>query len=880
MFNYDVKFITSDDTLYLKSGDFKSFKYDSKKRLEETVYDAAKRNYCERRGGYWRIPKSSQLRQLESTLRDRSIIACEWVNELLATLVFSSGVIAYISIKPNTLDVTQILFDRYCVGKLSGQIVTGVALSKTHLLFTHAERTATLFTFGKNLDSGMHPCRLSDKDPHVQTLELGGARRVERRVSWSSDNSGLKVLLWSAANPEPAPWSPVLEDLANLHLYHIHGQQVSLIAYHQLENEVLCAELSQKNDNVVHIVEQTASNKNGITLEWQCYDISHPEERVTHLSTMRDRWIRASLPGPVRVARRSACGRRLLAACIDGTLHIVHHSSGLTHSVRAGFIPTDVRWAGELLIAVEETGRLQCFDRALSLLHHHTKCLDLLSHFRDTKRMQILETREMKGGPLMLALFSGGPLTLLRIKHPRLLTTWIRADRTSNAVALLRAMDWEEEGLECLRGMNELVHGALRKTNDSSESQSMNGEAAAQAALGAFLAPSIPLGSSAQRFAPPVHDLARKFFHHLLRRGRIEKAMSLAVDLAAWDLFADARWAAQRLGLAQLAQEASRAARHYARSQATESECSDSCSQCSSRTCSESEEELNNYSGAGKTSPPPLPRVPLPPDPTILSVPITQNESKSTMSIRPNLHQYIERDNTIWHTGLRDDTCIDSKVNDGQFKPIKNLQSIKWQSVDNMLLDYRKPLSNSSASDTLPRPLVVETIPRIQEEKFNTHLKHIYQTDMLEPVPTSAYHFHNSTNSNINERIYRHDSTWSIKPLEKNKVKFSDTVTVAVVSEPPSSPDTALELADSLPLCAPNKYLAAFAPAPPKLKPVTLTKLPAANKMSTLTKFPAVTKPSAGSNAPVASLPLAQTPPAEIPAPRAPKIKVVHFGMV
>lgn len=47
------------------------------------------------------------------------------MNDLLATLVFSSGAIAYISINPETLDVTQILFDRYCVGKLSGQTVTG-----------------------------------------------------------------------------------------------------------------------------------------------------------------------------------------------------------------------------------------------------------------------------------------------------------------------------------------------------------------------------------------------------------------------------------------------------------------------------------------------------------------------------------------------------------------------------------------------------------------------------------------------------------------------------------------------------------------------------------------------------------------------------------
>ncbi|XP_013142446.1 PREDICTED: WD repeat-containing and planar cell polarity effector protein fritz [Papilio polytes] len=649
MFSYNVKFITSEETLFLKSGDFKSFKYETRKRLDENIYDAGKRSYCERRGGYWRIPKSSQLRQLESTLKDRNIVECIWVNDLLATLVFSSGAIAYISINPETLDVTQILFDRYCVGKLSGQTVTGVAFSKTHLLFTHAERTATLLTFGKSIEDSSHPCRLSDRDPHIQVLELGGARGAERRVSWCCDGSGMKVLLWSAASAEPAPWSPVLEDLANLHLYYINGQQVSLIAFHQLENEVLCAELSQKNDNVVHIVEQTACNK---------VNILHDLEKK-----------------------------------------IVCKYFFLKSDCETFQIPTDVRWAGELVVAVEEAGRLQCFDRALSLLHHHTKCLDLVSHFRDTRGMQVIATRDMKTGPLILALFAGGPLTLLHITHPRLLTAWMRADRTSNAISLLRAMDWEEEGVDS--------------------------------------------------------------------------------------------------------------------------------------------------------------------QPTILPVPITQNEPTSTHSIRPNLHQYLERDNTIWNTELRDDTCLDRKMYEEQFKPIKN-QTVKWQSVDT-LMNYRKPISNSD----IQRSHIFDAIPRVQDDKI--HFKHVYQTDLREAIPTT-YRYQSNISTNANGRLYRHDSTWSGKPLEKNKVKFSDTVTVAVVSEPPSSPDTAHELADSLPLCAPHKYLAAFAPAPVVPKPPP--KLPT-NKL-TISKVPTIAKS-------IATSPISPSPtqsPAENPVPQPPKIKVVHFGMV
>ena len=53
-------------------------------------------------------------------------------------------------------------------------------------------------------------------------------------------------------------------------------------------------------------------------------------------------------------------------------------------------------------------------------------------------------------------------------------------------------------------------------------------------------------------------------FERPCRRGRIEKALSLAVDLSAWDLFCDARWAAERRALTALATEAASLALHYA----------------------------------------------------------------------------------------------------------------------------------------------------------------------------------------------------------------------------------------------------------------------------------------------------------------------------
>ncbi|OWR45843.1 WD repeat-containing protein C2orf86, partial [Danaus plexippus plexippus] len=311
------------------------------------------------------------------------------MNDNCITLMFSSGVIAYITVKSSTLDITHILFDRYCVGRLSGSTVTGVAFCKTLLFLTHTDKTATLITFGKCVDNNT-PCQISDRDPHLQSIELGGSgRRTERHVSWC-ESDHVRLLVWGAAVAEPAPWSPIIEDHANLHLYQVTSQQFTLLAYHQIENEVLLAELSHRCDNIIHIVDQTACHKSGVTLSWVRYDLP-PSPRAVKLSSLRDRVSgvsdvsgasavsRASLPAPARVARRSPCDARLVVACIDASIHILH-TTGLTHTVRAGFIATDVRWAGELIVATEEAGRLQCFDRALTLLHHHTKCLDLTAY--------------------------------------------------------------------------------------------------------------------------------------------------------------------------------------------------------------------------------------------------------------------------------------------------------------------------------------------------------------------------------------------------------------------------------------------------------------------------------------------------------------------
>lgn len=189
-----------------------------------------------------------------------------------------------------------------------------------------------------------------------------------------------------------------------------------------------------------------------------------------------------------------------------------------------------------------------------------------------------------------------------------------------------------------------------------------------------------------------------------------------------------------------------------------ESECSDSCSDCSSHSYTNSDAETSASSDIAKTKPPPLPRVSLPP--TLLPVPVSQPEPTSTNSIRPNLHQYLERDNTIWNTDTQQTTYK------SELKPILT-QNVKWH--ENGLPYKMKSDQNKT---------VIDIMPRSHDNLNSAQYKHVFQTELSEDLPNTLYRYQNNYPK---DRGYGYDGS-DRQRTEKNKVKFSDTVTINVVS--------------------------------------------------------------------------------------------------
>lgn len=58
-------------------------------------------------------------------------------------------------------------------------------------------------------------------------------------------------------------------------------------------------------------------------------------------------------------------------------------------------------------------------------------------------------------------------------------------------------------------------------------------------------------------YSEQIHDLTRKFFHHLLRHNQLAKSFQLAVDINDYDLFMDLYHSASRMGLTDLAEASS-----------------------------------------------------------------------------------------------------------------------------------------------------------------------------------------------------------------------------------------------------------------------------------------------------------------------------------
>lgn len=96
--------------------------------------------------------------------------------------------------------------------------------------------------------------------------------------------------------------------------------------------------------------------------------------------------------------------------------------------------------------------------------------------------------------------------------------------------------------------------------------------------------------------------------------------------------------------------------------------------------------------------------------------------------------------------------------------------------MDNVLSPAKEPRIAEGINQTRSK---LEVIPH--DDRIHKQYKYLLQTELKEELSQDRYNFVQLNHPNFNGR-YRQDTNWPVRPeKEKNKVKFSETVTVAVV---------------------------------------------------------------------------------------------------
>lgn len=202
-------------------------------------------------------------------------------------------------------------------------------------------------------------------------------------------------------------------------------------------------------------------------------------------------------------------------------------------------------------------------------------------------------SRYLENDSHLLLFFEKGPLATLRLfstsglkndiqssglTPDNLIYHYISKNQIDQAISILSNLSWEKYGVSCLMSLQRIVNHLFRqKLTPDKESQ-------IQRTLGTFYQTNHAVNQSImQEFGDQVKDIARKFFHLLVRYCLFEKAFCLAIDINDYDLFMDLYYYADQIQNSELAAASLNKAKEILNNETSESStCSKSeCSECS-----------------------------------------------------------------------------------------------------------------------------------------------------------------------------------------------------------------------------------------------------------------------------------------------------------
>ncbi|XP_051276521.1 WD repeat-containing and planar cell polarity effector protein fritz homolog isoform X2 [Dicentrarchus labrax] len=578
-------------SLQVKDTDIGTYQYYDKGEpvnpLEHHYYNE-KLHFCEARGYSWtprnRRPEKlrDSLKELEELLQTNTCVHTRWKKKHCCQVMLSSGVLVTLTLNGPQLE--QVCVDRTLVGRLPANTVTDAVLSDRMILLSFLEQSqvAAVYLNQKNQDSpetGRRTDKLSPSDIKVVCVDVSGwGRRLHRRVGLNRLQD-VALCWWNLDEPgeELWPWTPINTHRNNLVLLRCSPTEgLKVLSSVRTEGNPLDCRFSLLQPYQLLTVELPAGPqefKEGSWADACVYECAR--ERLHRLSITR-----IPLSSHPVSCSRHPYETTLLLGLSDSSLVLYDQRRGVSLLASCPVPPTLLAWhpAGAMVMVGAGQGELMCFDVGLAPVSMalvaeevaSAATLRLAQHLRCGGGLEGLHWgTSLEGGPegtdiLMLA-FHGGPLAALRFRlgaltggqmgPGELLQQRLRCGQVREALGILEAMDWSIMGDKCYRGLSSVTNHLLRLELNAER------EAQLEAALGVFYAPPAPLSNMViLEYREPISKYARRFFHHLLRHQRFEKAFLLAVDLKASDLFMDLHYVASDKGELVLADVAKRKA--------------------------------------------------------------------------------------------------------------------------------------------------------------------------------------------------------------------------------------------------------------------------------------------------------------------------------
>ncbi|CAL8298372.1 unnamed protein product [Merluccius merluccius] len=568
--------------------------------LQNQHYYTEKLHFCEARGYSWtprnRRPEKlrDSLKELEELLQTNTCVHTRWKNKHCCQLMLSNGVLVTLTLNGPQLE--RVCIDHALVGRLPGNTVTDAVLTDRLLLLAFLEQSQMGVVYLNRRSQGSPEVsrrqeKLSASEIKVVCVDLGGGsgRRLVRRAALNHLED-TAVCWWAPEDPGPGVWPrPQGHAHADAHNLALLGgsaaDTLKVVSSVWTEGRPLHCQFSRLQPYRLLTVELPAvgpQQPQGET-SWAVAACAYDCGRG-HLQRLSVTRIPLQAE-PVSCARHP-CEFLLLLGLSDSSLVLYDQRGGGTRrrrDVPCSVPPAFLAWhpSGGLVAVGGGQGELACFDVGLAPLgallvteepaaHSASATLKLAQHLRCTGGLEGLHwgrgpDGKAEGSDLLMLALHGGPLAALKFRlgvvsgggmgPSELLQERVRCGQVSQALGILKALDWGLSGDQCYRGLTLIANHLLRLDLNAER------EAQLEAALGVFYAPHVPLSETVVReYREPIGSYARRFFHHLIRYQRLEKAFLLAVDIGARDLFMDLHYVASDKGEMVLADVAKRKA--------------------------------------------------------------------------------------------------------------------------------------------------------------------------------------------------------------------------------------------------------------------------------------------------------------------------------